>query len=778
MPTVPETGALLEVRGERWQLTHTAPFGPCTILTLEGREASNARRRLRVLEPFERARPIRTDRLVRRSRRSVLRVALRAATETKPALGLWTAADAAIDLFPYQLEPALAVLGGATRLLLADAVGLGKTIQAGLVLAELRERGWVDRALVLCPAGLRATWARELRERFAIDAAVLDQAAIAATTASLPPGINPWSGHAVAIASIDLVKRPEVLAAVEAAPIDLLIADEAHHLTPGTDRGAAVERLAARAPWCVLVSATPHSGDEAAFAYLTAIGAHRDPIAIFRRSRADAGLPAARRTHVLAVTPTSAEAALHAAIDDYAQAIWRAKGREQQAARLIAITLARRAASSPLAIARTLERRLDLLAGIAVEPVQPGLPWEDEDAADGSAPDALLATPGLHDPDEERAVVAAALALARQCGPGAKVRRIARLLGGLREPAVVFTEYRDSVDAVLASLGTARVAVIHGGLAAALRRDAVDAFNAGRLDAIVATDAAGEGLNLHHRCRLVIDLELPWNPLRLEQRIGRVDRIGQSRRVHAIRLVHPGTIEQRVMARLRLRQRRAESALGDGFASESAIANAVFDAADLPEARPPAITSHHVNTAAAEAWRLAQQRGASRLAAPVDGVAWTARRRERGRELIVLQRISLHTESGAVVDAKVAVCQVTLAHPPLNRREWRRAIERLRDDPRLRESLERNALALALADDLERSRAPWLARIARIRAQLRRQARVAHQPSLFDRRADEAAALQRAAMARIDAALEQRAAGIAAAASPRRARVTLVAAFP
>ena len=78
--------------------------------------------------------------------------------------------------------------------------------------------------------------------------------------------------HAVVIASIDLVKRPEVLAAVEQAPFDLIIADEAHHLTPGSERGAAVDRLASRAPWVVLASATPHSGDEAAFDYLTRLG--------------------------------------------------------------------------------------------------------------------------------------------------------------------------------------------------------------------------------------------------------------------------------------------------------------------------------------------------------------------------------------------------------------------------------------------------------------------------------------------------------------------------
>ena len=129
----------------------STPFERCSVLTLDGREAGNANRRVRVIEPFDRPMPVASGRLVRRKRRAVLRTALGAIANARPAIGLWTAADASIDLLPYQLEPALAVLRGATRLLLADAVGLGKTIQAGLILAELRERGWAERALVAVP---------------------------------------------------------------------------------------------------------------------------------------------------------------------------------------------------------------------------------------------------------------------------------------------------------------------------------------------------------------------------------------------------------------------------------------------------------------------------------------------------------------------------------------------------------------------------------------------------------------------------------------------------
>ena len=256
------------------------------------------------------------------------------------------------------------MLGGATRVLLADGVGLGKTIQAGLILCELRARGLVDRALILTPAGLREAWATELRDRFGLQPAVFDQLTIANQLPGLPVGFNPWMAHAIVIASIDLVKRPEVLAAIEQVPFDLLIADEAHHLTPGSDRGAAVDQLASRAPWVVLASATPHSGDDAAFEYLARIGECGDRIAIFRRTRGDVGLASGRRVRTCCRSrPHHGKCECCAPSNRYARAIWQGRGTHDRGARLIAMLLARRAASSAVALERTLTRRLHLTRG-------------------------------------------------------------------------------------------------------------------------------------------------------------------------------------------------------------------------------------------------------------------------------------------------------------------------------------------------------------------------------------------------------------------------------
>jgi hypothetical protein len=125
----------------------------------------------------------------------------------------------------------------------------------------------------------------------------------------------------------------------------------------------------------------------------------------------------------------------------------------------------------------------------------------------------------------------------------------------------VFTEFRDTLESLRAAAG-ADAAVLHGGMDRFERADAIRAFTSGRARVLLATDAAGEGLNLQQGCRLVVNLELPWNPMRLEQRIGRVDRIGQKRTVHVINLMAAGTAEEGILARLARRLERARQSVG------------------------------------------------------------------------------------------------------------------------------------------------------------------------------------------------------------------------
>ena len=496
------------------------------------------------------------------------------------------------------------------------------------------------------------------------------------------------------------------------------------------------------------------------------MGATGDPIAIFRRHRGDVGLAVSRRSHVLCVHPTSEEAALLTAIENYARAIWIARGREDSAVRLIAMTMARRAASSAAAIRRTLSRRLALLSTTTQEPpAQPALPWEELDRADEVEADTVLAARGLENAEDEVAALERLIGLAARCGRSSKIDRLLRLLNRSGERAVVFTEYRDTLEAIVSALaGSARrVACIHGGLTPDLRRATVDAFNDGRIDVLVATDTAGEGLSLHHRCRLVIDVELPWNPLRLEQRVGRVDRLGQRRTVHAIRLFHPGTIESAVLDHLRVKRRRAEDALAQPIRDHD-MAAAIFDGAS-PEPGNPDIRSVVIDSALEEARRIEWQRQLQNTQ-PHPARSWTPPRHHGSTPLIVLHRITTVNDAGCLVDERCQALRIEFARHPEDRRRWRQLIERVDSIvPRQR------AESSAYPRSVER-------RITAIRERLRRQRAVRYQRSLFDRRADADWAARQAIVDRLDAALDRALRSVAAPISPAATRIDLIAAWP
>jgi superfamily II DNA or RNA helicase len=553
------TGQQVTVRDDSWVVLKAEAFTDAHLLHLRGIGSTNLGQLQSLLSPFDHFATLAcSTRLLSVSRRHTLAAAALHVADADPWDHCWTAATADIELRSWQLEPALAAVRGATRILLADRVGLGKTIQAALVLSELLARGLAERVLVLTPAPLRQQWADELRTRFRLTPAVFDHASLTAAVAALPAGVNPWQTAPLIVSSIDLVKRPEVRSAIDAVAFDALVVDEAHHATRGTDRGAVVADLAARTPWIVLATATPHSGDNDAFEFLQQIGSTRGaPLLMFRRT-SEISPRFARRSHLLAVVPTLAERALLDETSRYVRAIGRSAARAA-GARLVASVIARRAASSAKALCGTLARRIALLSREAVPEIQPHLPWEDADADDGDTPDALLATPALANLEQEIGWLRRLLELAGQASArSSKVAVIRRLLRRTSESAVVFSEYRDVAMGVAAAIeDLAAVAVLHGGLSPRQRQDVVNAFNGGALRAVIATDAAGEGLNLHHRCRLVVNIELPWMPRRLEQRIGRVDRIGQQRRVHALHLVHRGSFEGTVVTRLERRRAQA-----------------------------------------------------------------------------------------------------------------------------------------------------------------------------------------------------------------------------
>lgn len=579
------------MRGEQWRIADLRAFGPYNLLTLVNAAGSR-----RVITPFDLVEPIAESRRARRvGMRCWRRACLRALASAAPPGTLRTAVRARIDLLPHQLAPALAVVRGhGCRLLLADDVGLGKTIQAGLVVAELLARRSIERVLVLTPSGVRDQWGDELRARFGIEAALADARSLRQLAGDLPVGVNPWTTLPIAIASVDYVKRPEVLPAVGSIRWDVVVVDEAHGAAGLSDRYDAVRTLTARAPYVVLLTATPHSGDERAFAALCALGsvaseAAPDRLLLFRRTRRMVLGDETRRVRAIQVRPSAPERRMHVALSQYIHAV-----RTEHGDRALALSvLEKRAFSSPWSLEQSVQRRLRSLAGYPDPDTayQPSLPLLD-DAGDGTDDDAPPLWPdlALADTNLERRLLTGVLACARDAaGRQSKLAALLRFLRRVREPALVFTEYRDTATH-LHSRAPQPALLLHGGMDRATRAAVVDDFCRGACQVLIATDAAGQGLNLHRTCRLVVNVELPWNPMRLEQRIGRVDRIGQTRIVHAVHLVARDTREAGIRTRLQALVTFARETLdvpdpvGGAAAAIASRPAPAFSVADLDDA--------------------------------------------------------------------------------------------------------------------------------------------------------------------------------------------------
>jgi superfamily II DNA/RNA helicase len=235
--------------------------------------------------------------------------------------------------------------------------------------------------------------------------------------------------------------------------------------------------------------------------------------------------------------------------------------------------LHKRAFASAWSLARSVERRLAALSGEqGNDATQMALPLGDPQG-ELIASDEAPSWPGelrLSDAARERQLLSALHQRARSAaGDETKIAALAKLLRRADQPAVVVIGYRDTLLHVRERLGLPAF-VLHGGLTREERSAALASFVDDPRGLLLATDAAAEGLNLHHHCRLVINLELPWNPMRLEQRIGRVDRIGQQLTVHAFHLIAAGSGESRLLTRLRARVASAQAEFGapDPFSND------------------------------------------------------------------------------------------------------------------------------------------------------------------------------------------------------------------
>ena len=471
--------------------------------------------------------------------------------------------------FDYQLRAARTVLRRMRgRGILADEVGLGKTIEAGLALSELRMRGLADQVLVIVLAGLVDQWRDELERKFGLPTTI----AQSGSTPAREIGMD----RPVTIASLAAARRDPLLGRLTDTNWDLVIFDEAHRLrNPRSASGMLARRLRAR--YLLMLTATPVENKLSDLYQLVSLVAPgllgtpaqfrakhgaasvesrpynleelrartREVMVRHRRSEVAVMLPP-RLAETILVTPGIDEAGLYADIVRRVRAAATGSGRTRLALR----GLTRLAGSSPAAAAPTLAK----------------LGWND--LAERAR--------AIRQPDK----VCVLVELLR--------RHVDR-----DEKVLVFTGFRQTLDVLIATVERAGLssALYHGSLTRTEKESAIAEFRA-ETPILLSTESAGEGRNLQF-CHVMVNFDLPWNPMQIEQRLGRLHRVGQEHDVTLTNLVCRGSIEQQVMHVLEAKINLFELVVGeldmilgrvdDDFDFENEVFDAFVDAVDDDE---------------------------------------------------------------------------------------------------------------------------------------------------------------------------------------------------
>ena len=506
--------------------------------------------------------------------------------------------ESSVIPLPHQIQALMrATDGSRVRFLLADEVGLGKTVEAGLIMRELKLRGVVRRTLVVAPKGLVNQWvgdAHSLRggvprvhpERLPrVPSSRLRRQRVAdVRPGRLPAGRGQAARRTPGVWSRERVAEHnrERFEDLTAAGWDLIIIDDAHRLGGSTDQVARHQLgrgLADAAPCLLLLSATPHQGktdafhrlmsliDETAFADPSEISGERVQPFVIRTEKRHAidseGQPLFKPRHTrlepIAYQERHAgQRTLYEAVTEYARVGYNRAIREHKGhVGFLMILMQRLVTSSTRAIRVTLERRLDVLTAPGEQLMLfPELTDEEWVELDGQEQIDTLLISRLSALKNERAEVELLLETAKRtetAGADAKADALLDWIYRLQQDEgdpdlkiLIFTEFvstQEMLREFLADRGFS-VVCLNGSMGLDERANVQRSF-AGSTRFLVSTDAGGEGLNLQF-CHVVINYDIPWNPMKLEQRIGRVDRIGQEHAVRAVNFVVADTVEHRV----------------------------------------------------------------------------------------------------------------------------------------------------------------------------------------------------------------------------------------
>lgn len=616
-------GAIVEVRDEQWVVSAVEQTADGQLLTVRGVsdlvEGTTAQfypsiDKINPHDPSQAAVVADTSSHYARSRlwlESTVRKTSLPISDPQPAL----TSHALADTLSYQrqaVEKALAPERLRARLLIADAVGLGKTLEIGMILAELIRRGRGRRILVVTPRHVLEQMQHELWTRFAIPFVRLDSEGVQKVKQKLPATRNPFTFFEKVIISIDTLKQDRFIHDLRKHHWDAVVIDESHNITnQATQNNQLAHILAPNTEALILASATPHNGRNESFAQLltllepTSVSAHGDISKaavgnlMIRRHRYSESVKnevgdrwaERKEPRHIAVTPSPEELA----VGEEIAATWThpqgAPPVTGKGSRLFPWTLAKAFLSSPVALQSTIDARLKTL---------------ENNAAAGPEQEALVRLRDLN------------AACLPQDGSSPRSGKYRELMAQLKEKgvgprsperAVVFAERVPTLEWLRDNLmrdlkfKAGQVRVLHGGLTDVEQQELVESFKqaSSPIRVLVTGDVASEGVNLHLQCHELLHYDIPWSLIRIEQRNGRIDRYGQleSPQITTLLLDLDGvegfTGDMRVLTRLVEREREAHEKLGDaaslmgsysGDAEEKAITEVLRGAKDFDEVVP------------------------------------------------------------------------------------------------------------------------------------------------------------------------------------------------
>ena len=501
-----------------------------------------------------------------------------------------------IDPLPHQIDAVYhrILKNPHIRFLLADDPGSGKTIMAGLILKELKYRGLVERTLIVVPGHLKDQWRREMKEKFQESFQVINRDFVEGTW-----GQNPWSLYPQLIVSIDFAKQEDILESLKAAHWDFVIVDEAHKMaaykygqkTKYTDRYKLGQILSENSRFLLFLTATPHKGDPENFRLFLELLEpemfpnlklleesikNQDNPLYLRRLKEDLvdfeGKPLfpPRFLHTVKFQLSDQELELYNRVTNYIRQNYnQALARENRNVTFALTVLQKRMASSIRAITRSLERRKKRLEELLergallqeklslgedyleeLDDLEESERWKREEELEK-----FTSATTLSELKEEIEEISELLSLARKLDREETETKLSALqeiikerLVPSEEKMIVFSESRDTMEYLKEKIKKwgYSVVTIHGGMNMDQRIKAEHDFKEWA-QFLVATEAAGEGINLQESAWLMVNYDIPWNPNRIEQRMGRIHRYGQKRDVHIFNLVAQQTIEGKIL---------------------------------------------------------------------------------------------------------------------------------------------------------------------------------------------------------------------------------------